>query len=280
MNGATPDPGHPESGYFGPGSATWRILADPIAGAGGLAALFMQALHPRAMAGVDQHSDFRNDFWPRLARTSQYVMTVAFGSRADADRLAARVRHAHEFVRGVDPVTGRPYRADEPDLLRWVHTVEMWGFLEAVRRAGSGLTVAEANRFLDEQQVAAALLGCDDVPTTLDEVEAYFDAVRPELTASPTSRRAALGLLLPPMAPRFAYATPARPAWAAVATLGFALQPRWARRMHGLPGLPTTDLAATVALRGLRSAVMTIPASWRQGPTARDALARERALAG
>ena len=269
-----------DHGYFGPGSATWRVLADPMAGPGGLAALFLQALHPRAMAGVDQHSDFRGDFWPRLQRTSQYVMTVAFGSRAEADRLAARVRKAHTYVHGVDPVSGRAYSAGDPELLRWVHTAEMWGFLEAVRRAGSGLSDADADRFLDEQQIAAALLGCDDVPTTRAEVTAYFDAVRPELTSSTTTRRAALGLLVPPMAPRFAWATPARPAWAAVATLGFALQPRWARRMHGLPGLPTTDLAATLALRGLRSAVMALPETWRQGPTAREALARERALVG
>jgi len=267
-------------GYFGPGSMTWRVLSDPAAGPGGLAALFLQALHPRAMAGVDQHSDFRGDFWPRLQRTSQYVMTVAFGSRADADRLAARVRHAHTFVHGVDPVSGRTYSADDPDLLRWVHTAEMWGFLEAVRRAGPGLSEADADHFLDEQQVAATLLGCEDVPTTCADVTAYFDAVRPELMASSTSRRAALGLLVPPMAPRFAWATPARPAWAALASLAFALQPRWARRMHGLPGLPTTDLAATVALRALRTAMLTLPETWRQGPTARDALAHERAVAG
>ena len=71
-------PSDPELGYFGPGSATWQVMADPAAGAGGLAALFMQALHPRAMAGVDQHSDFDSDFWPRLGRTAEYVMTVTF----------------------------------------------------------------------------------------------------------------------------------------------------------------------------------------------------------
>ena len=60
--------------------------------------------------------------------------------------------------------------------------------------------------------------------------------------------------------------------------MGFALQPRWARRMHGLPGLPTTDLAAGLAVRGLRAAALALPETWRQGPTAREALAREKQL--
>ena len=267
-----------DDGYFGPGSVTWRVLADPAVGVGGLAALFLQALHPRALAGVDQHSDFRNDFWARLGRTGQYVMTTAYGSRAEADRVAGFVRRAHESVVGVDPVTGRAYAAGDPDLLRWVHVAEVSCFLDAVQRAGAGISDADADRFYAEQTVAAELLGATDVPASRAEVRDYLEAVRPELTASWTSRRAVLRLLVPPMPTRVQLATPARPAWAALTTLGFALQPRWARRMHGMPGLPTTDLAATVALRTLRGAVSALPESWRQGPTARDALARQRTL--
>lgn len=268
----------PDDGYFGPGSVTWRVLADPTAGIGGLAALFLQALHPRALAGVDQHSDFRHDFWPRLARTGQYVMTTAYGSRAEADRLAGFVRRAHESVRGTDPVTGRTYSASDPDLLRWVHVAEVSCFLDAVRRSGADVSDADADRYYAEQVVAAELLGATDVPASRAEVADYFAAVRPELTASWTSRQAALRLLVPPMPTRIALGTPARPAWAALTALGFALQPRWARRMHGLPGLPTTDLGATLALRALRGAVLVLPEEWRHGPTARDALARERAV--
>jgi uncharacterized protein (DUF2236 family) len=271
-----PVPADPESGYFGPGSVTWKVMADPAAGAGGIAALFVQALHPRAMAGVAEHSDFDTAFWPRLSRTAEYVMTVTFSSRDKVDAVAAKVRAAHEHVRGTDPVTGLAYRASDPDLLRWVHVTEVWGFLDAVRRAGSGLSDDEADRFLAEQVRAAELLGTTDVPASRAEVAAYFEAVRPELRASGTSRRAVLRLLAPPMPTRVALTTPARPAWTAIASLGFALQPRWARRMHGLPGLPTTDLAADLAVRGLRAGVLALPEHWRHGPTAREALARER----
>lgn len=272
-------PDDPALGYYGPGSATWTVMADPAAGAGGVAALFTQALHPRALAGVDQHSDFHDDFWPRLGRTAEYVMTLAFGPRDRADRLAGLVRAAHERVRGVDPVTGRSYRASDPELLRWVHVTEVSGFLDAVRRAGAGLSDDDADRFLAEQRRGAALLGATDVPGSRAEVDDYFADIRRrgDLQASTTSRRAALRLFAPPMPTKVALTTPARPAWTLAATLGFALQPRWARRMHGLPALPTTDLAASLTVRGLRSAVLALPETWRHGPTAREALNRERA---
>jgi hypothetical protein len=102
------------------------------------------------------------------------------------------------------------------------------------------------------------------------------DVRRTDLVASPTSRAAALRLLVPPMSLRTTLTTPARPAWTALAALGFALQPRWARSLHGVPTLPTTDLAATLTLRALRTAVLRLPEDWRRGPVAREALARER----
>jgi uncharacterized protein (DUF2236 family) len=277
MAGPTRDP---HDGYFGPGSISWRVMADPAAGPGGLSALFLQALHPRAMAGVDQHSDFAHDFWPRLQRTAEYVMTVTYGPREKADGMAARVRRAHEWVHGVDPVTGRSYAAGDPELLRWVHVTEVSSFLTAVRRAGAPLSDAEADAYYAEQVLAAELLGATDVPASRADVADYFADVRPDLRASSTSRGAALRLLVPPMSLRTTLTTPARPAWTAAAALGFALQPRWARRRHGVPALPTTDLAATLALRGLRSAVMALPEQWRHGPVAREALAREREALG
>jgi uncharacterized protein (DUF2236 family) len=263
-------------GYFGPDSVTWRVLTDPAAGVGGIRALFLQALHPLAMAGVHEHGEFSSDFWPRLQRTAQYVTTVGFGTRVEADAAGARVRAVHRRVRGVDPVTGRQYAATDPDLLRWVHVTEVSSFIDAVRRGGLALTGAEVDRFLAEQVRAAELVGLEDVPTDRAALLAYFEQVRPELCASPVARRAALRLALPPLSLRTELTTPARPAWTVVAGLAFALLPRWARRHYGLPGLPTTDLTATVVLRGLRSAALRVPERWRHGPTVQQALARAR----
>lgn len=264
-------------GYFGPGSVTWRVLMDPAAGVGGIRALFLQALHPRAMAGVHEHTDLSGDFWPRLQRTAQYVTTVGFGTRAQADAAAARVRAVHQGVRGIDPVTGTPYAASDPELLRWVHAAEMSSFLDAVSRGGLALSGAQADRFLLEQVRAAELVGLTDVPTDRAALASYFEQVRPELRASAVARRAALLLAVPPLSLRTELTTPARPAWSMVAGLAFALLPRWARRLYGLPGLPSTDQTATVALRALRAAALRVPERWRHGPAVRHALERARA---
>ena len=263
-------------GYFGPGSITWRVLADPAAGVGGISALFLQALHPLAMAGVHEHGDFATDFWRRLQRTAQYVTTVGFGTRGEADAAAARVREVHRRVRGIDPVTGAPYAAGDPALLRWVHVTEVASLLDATRRGGLALTEAEADRFLVEQVRAARLVGLDDVPTTCAALAEYFDQVRPELRASPVARRAALRLAVPPLPIRIELTTPVRPLWTTVAAVAFGLLPGWARRIYGLPGLRTTDLGATLMLRGLRSAALQVPERWRYGPVVQQALARAR----
>lgn len=262
-------------GYFGPDSMTWRVLADPAAGVGGISALFLQALHPRAMAGVHEHTDF-SDFWPRLQRTAQYVTTVGFGTRAEVDAASARVRAMHQRVRGIDPVTGGRYAANDPDLLRWVHATEMSSFLDATRRGGLRLTDAQADRFLTEQVRAAKLVGLEDVPTDRAAMAEYFEQVRPELFASVATRRAALRLALPPLSWRVELTTPARPLWTTVAGVAFGLLPGWARRIYGLPGLFTTDLATTVLLRGLRTAALQLPERWRHGPIVQQALARAR----
>jgi uncharacterized protein (DUF2236 family) len=110
-----------DDGFFGPASVTWRMSADLASPVAGLRSLLMQALHPLAMAGVDQHSGWRRDPAGRLAATTAYLTTVTFGDRAEARQAAARVRRIHDHVRGTDAVTGRPYAAGDPALLLWVH---------------------------------------------------------------------------------------------------------------------------------------------------------------
>lgn len=243
------------TGYFAPHSPTRLVIGDPAALVGGISALYLQALHPRAMAGVLEHSSFPDDFWPRLQRTISYVTTLAFADTATADEAVARVRRIHEQVHGVDPVTGSAYAADDPDLLRWVHVCEVSSFLGAVHRIGV-VDDAQADAFLAEQVRAAELLGATDVPASRAEVAAYFESVQPELTASPAAKRAVRRLLVPPMPWRVAWLTPARPAWAALSSVAIGLLPAWARRLYGLPVLPGSDAMTTAALWSLRTAMM------------------------
>jgi uncharacterized protein (DUF2236 family) len=267
-----------DPGLFGPDSVTWRVHADPVMGIGGLRALHLQALHPLAMAGVAQHSDFRADPWGRLLRTVGYVTTVSFGSTTQVERAAARVRGIHRPLRGVEPESGAAYRVDDPALLRWVHCCLVDSFLTTYRRAGGPLTAAEADQYVAEQVRAAALVGVapETVPGSVAALATYFLHMRPELRCTAEARKAATFVLLPPMPSRRLAA--AKPAWAAVAGTAFALLPRWARRLYGLPGAPTTDLAATATVRALRRSLLLVPAHVREGPPVRDARARVAGL--
>src|SRR6202044_599123 len=133
-----------DDGFFGPASVAWRGSGDLSGPVAGLRALMIQALHPLAMAGVDQHSNWRADPVGRLAATSSYVTTVSVGDRATAERMSERVRRIHEHVRGTDPVTGQPYAASDPGLLLWVHAALVDSTIVTVRLFGAGLSAADA----------------------------------------------------------------------------------------------------------------------------------------
>ncbi|MEY3019488.1 MAG: hypothetical protein RLZZ272_472 [Actinomycetota bacterium] len=149
-------PGDP--GLTGPGSPSWRVIGEPAAIAGGIRGLLVQVSHPLAMAGVADHSAFREDPLGRLQRTSAYVTTSTFGSVPEAIAVLRRVRAVHPRVVGTAP-DGRPYRGDDPDLLTWVSIALTSSFLDAHRRwSPDALTDVEADRFVAEQSRIAALL--------------------------------------------------------------------------------------------------------------------------
>lgn len=260
-------------GLFGPGSVSWRVHAEPILWVAGLRALYLQSLHPRAIAGVIQNSDYRHDPWGRLMRTAEYVGTVVYGTTDDARRAGARIRGLHARLRATDPDTGEEFRIDEPDLLRWVHVTEVDSFVTTARRAGLPLSDADADRYLAEQSAAAELVGLDpaSVPRSMAEAEAYYEDVRPQLALTRPAIDVARFLAVPPLPYKLGW-TPVRPAWIAIAAMGFGLLPRWARRLYRLPGLPTTDLAATLAVKAGRRALAMLPAA--EGPIYTDAMRR------
>ena len=263
-------------GYFGPESVTWRLHADPMQWVGGVRALFLMALHPLAMAGVDQHSTYRQDPFGRLQRTGDYLGAVTFGTRAEADRAAARVRGVHRRVRGVEPESGTPYWASDAELLLWVHCGEVDSFLTIGRRAGVRVSAADADRYVAEQVTAAELAGIprELAPASVAELADYFERARPALRMTTAARDTARFLFVPPMPALVQLATPARLVWGSAAGLAFASLPRWARRLYGLPGLPTTDLGASVTLRWLRAASSVLPATIREPPAYRAAKER------
>ncbi len=269
---------HPDPGLFGPDSVSWRVHADPSMSLAGLRALLLQAVHPLAMAGVAEHSDFRSDPWGRLFRTAEYVGVTTFGTTLEARRAGAKVRGIHRRLSGVDPESGQAYRVDDPELLRWVQCVEAESFVTTAVRCGLHLTRDEQDRYYAEQQtIAAPLVGLDpeQVPGSVAGMKGYFADMRPQLRVSTEARRAATFVLWPPMPALVQLGTPARPAWVALAVAAGAMLPRWARRMYRLPGLPTTDVAATAAGLAFRSGLLVVPDRLRDGPHVKQAKARQ-----
>ncbi len=269
---------HP--GLFGPGSMTWRVHADPVFPIAGVRALIMQALHPLTMAAVAQQRGFEEDFWGRLERTGQYVSALTYAPEATALRTAAKVRGIHRRIRGTDPDTGASFRLDRPDLLLWVHCCEVDSFLSTARRAGAPISPQDADDYLREQVLAATLIGIPEqmVPSSVAGMAQYFRHIRPQLKLTDDATRAVKALITPPMPKRVRLLTPARPAWASLAGMAFALMPSWARRMYRMPGLPTTDLAATAALRALRAGLQVLPDKWTGPPEVQAARAQLEAL--
>lgn len=144
-----------------PESVTWRVQTDRAMWVAGVRGLMLQALHPVAMQGVWQRSDFMDDPIGRLLRTADFVATTTYGSPEEAEELGRRVRAVHRRLRFTDPATGRGHRADDPDLLVWVHCAEVVSYLEVVMRAGLRLTRAEADRYFAEQTATAGYVGLD-----------------------------------------------------------------------------------------------------------------------
>jgi uncharacterized protein (DUF2236 family) len=235
--------------WFTPEDPVWRVHADAAMFPGGVAALLLQSLHPLAMAGVAGHSGYKGDPWGRLQRTSHFLATTTFGTVEDAEAAIARVRDIHERVRGRDP-KGRPYRASDPRLLRWVHVAEAHSFLTAHQRyAPAPLTPAEADTYIAQSALVAGRLGAVDLPTTVAELADALTAYRPELEATPQAREAARFLLLDPPLP-----WPARPGYGMIASGGVAVLPGWARRALRLPaGGPATLLAGGAGHVGTRA---------------------------
>jgi uncharacterized protein (DUF2236 family) len=257
-------------GLFSPETMTWKIHSDPAMAVGGIRALLQQALHPIAMDGVAQNSNFREDAWGRLQRTGDYVSTMTFGERGQALALAARVRKIHTSL-----------GLDDPHLLLWVHMSLVDSFLDIARRSGMEISDLQADQYVSEMVLFAELVGVPtvDVPANISEMQSYFQNIAPELSASDDAKRAALFLTIPPMPNAVRFATPAAPAWASLTLLAASSLPQWARRLYGTPQIPGQNLITDISLKAVRSTFGVIPEVLLAPPVYKKAVIRWKSVA-
>ncbi|NWA73653.1 oxygenase MpaB family protein [Serratia proteamaculans] len=217
-------PGDP--GLFGPQSVIWQVHSDFTSMlCGGVSALLLQMLHPLALAGVWDHSNFRDDMLGRLRRTSQFVSVTTFGPTAEAERLIAKVKAIHLRVNGVSS-DGRAYAASDPDLLTWVHVVESRCFLAShLRYRNPHLAREQQDSYYREAARVAVALGARNIPVSCCEIEDYLQRMRPQLVCDERTQEVARILLAAPAPSRLA-----QPFGTLVMQAGIDLLPDWAQQ--------------------------------------------------
>ena len=219
-----------DPGLFGPDSVCWRVHGDFTSMLiGGIAALMLQALHPLALAGVWDHSNFRQDMLGRLRRTGQFLSGTTFGSTRDAQWLIDKVRTIHLQITGT-AADGRPYAASDPELLTWVHVAEVSNFLAAhLRYLNPDMPLADQDTYYDETALIAEQLGARNVPRSRQAIADYLHDVRSQLVCDERSREVLRLLLNAPAPNRLS-----KPFGSLMMQAGIELLPDWASDMLGV----------------------------------------------
>jgi uncharacterized protein (DUF2236 family) len=258
-----------DPGLFGPTSMVWRVHAHFTAMmVGGLSSLIVQALHPRALAAVWDHSQFRDKLKDRLSRTAFFVAATTYGSQAFAMKAIQRVNAIHSRITGTD-LQGRPYVANEPALLNWVHLVEATSFLTAHQHlAKTPLTPTEADQYMAEMAVLGHLLGGVDLPSTVAAAEGQMRGYQAELQFDARAQEV-VGLIA-------SYPTDVldKPFMGLVLESSFDLMPDWVLQLLGR----SAACALPVQARRLALQLASEPLQWMLDEQGVAAVARRRVL--
>jgi uncharacterized protein (DUF2236 family) len=268
------------SGYFDEHSMFRRVYRERAVALSGQRALLMQAAHPLAVFGLLAHTSALDEPYERLARTAETMNTIAFGSRADADRITRRVRAMHRRVSGSIPerigsyAAGTTYRADDPGLLLWVLFTLVDSALVVYGRYVRSLSRAEEAAFWEDYKVVGRLFGLKtkDMPVTLDDLDAYRVRMLEgdELLVTDWARRRARQIVLDPPVPLLA-----RPLLETVNFVTVALLPDQIREQYGFSPLPPVAMRKALVAGGAdylkRAVIPFLPSRVRLVPGARTA---------
>lgn len=251
-----------QRGYFSPESAVWRIARESVLMLGGGYALLMQAAHPLVAAGIVAHSSFRESPWRRLAGTMNAIYTVVYGTRAEADRAAARVRTIHAGVRGSIPEhrglypAGTCYAAREPRLLLWVHGTLVDTALVMHETFVRPLKEEEREAFYEDMKLVAKLFGtpASVIPGTFSDFQAYRRErlASGEIVVTDAAREVAETVLRPPLPLAL------RPALEALGLLTAGLLPESLREQYDLRWDRARAALLAASAQALRRAVLPL----------------------
>jgi len=171
-----------DRGLFGPESIAWKIHADFISMMiGGISSLIMQALHPQALAGVWDHSSFREDLKGRLGRTAFFIAATTYGPTEMANQVIDKVNRIHTKITGLDEF-GKPYAATDPHLLAWVHLTETRSFMSAFENYRSEkISLDQKNQYFLEMKSLGERMGAINLPNTYAATEKAIKEFVPEL---------------------------------------------------------------------------------------------------
>lgn len=215
-------------GLFGPNSVIWQVHASSAGWVGGIRALLLQALEPRAMAGVSQFSRFSDDVWSRFTSTSEFLMTVSYRPTQEAEVAIEKVRRIHSNVSGIDKVSGRHFSADDPYLLAYVHNCLVDSLLESYCSIKPKLSAEESDQYVRQMSLLARMIGADmdDIPLTAGSVRRWLET-REGLRLTQESKSAAEALRdmnVPNMA---------APLWSVAWNAALAILPEFASEIYG-----------------------------------------------
>jgi uncharacterized protein (DUF2236 family) len=244
-----------DPGLLGPKAISCAVIANPATFVGGIRGLLIQAAHPEVVAGVGDHSRYRDDPLGRLSRTAAYITATTYGAMPEVSAAVARVKGIHGTVSGVSS-RGIPYEADDPGFSAWVHNVLTDSFLVAHQvYGGVPLSPRDANRFVFEQTKVGALLGSDPMPGTAPQLSSWVGD-HPGIAFSAEMEEAVDFLTDPPLEVglKIGYKVLME---AAVATIPIRL-----RRVLGLTKTPGAQTVGRTAMAGLRWALGYSP-SWQ-----------------
>jgi uncharacterized protein (DUF2236 family) len=254
-------------GYYGPGSATWKIASEAAITLGGTRAVLMQIAHPLVAAGVFEHSSYMTDPFGRAEHTFVLGQMLTFGSDSTAHDAARTINRLHTHVHGTLPGqagdyhSGAPYKARDPQLLLWVHATLIDTILYIYPLLIGPLSKQEQEQYYQESKNLARLLGLSsqDMPETVHDLRQYVDEMvhSNRLAATPQARQLARQVLFP--------RTPdlLRPLLHLNASITSALLPQPVREIYGIEWSTRQQRAFELSMQGLRTIVPRLPLTLR-----------------